>query len=171
MDQIDPNNQQPQPPKSSSASWVVGLIIIALVVAGVLWARSSQNTDDSGNEMESEETMTPTPTPTPPSSVTPTPPGEVSGNQVKTFNVDGDNFSFSLKEIKVKKGDTVKIVFNNKIGFHDWVVDEFNARTKQIQAGQSETIEFVADKTGTFEYYCSVGQHRANGMKGNLIVE
>ena len=32
-------------------------------------------------------------------------------------------------------------------------------------------VEFTVDKTGTFEYYCSVGQHRANGMVGNLIVE
>ncbi len=80
-------------------------------------------------------------------------------------------FSFSQKEIRVKKGDTVKIQFTNKEGFHDWVIDEFNARTKQLQAGQTETIEFVADKTGTFEYYCSVGQHRANGMVGKLIVE
>jgi plastocyanin len=29
----------------------------------------------------------------------------------------------------------------------------------------------VADKKGTFEYYCSVGQHRALGMKGKLVVE
>lgn len=90
---------------------------------------------------------------------------------VKSFTVDASNFAFSLKEMKVKQGDRVRIVFNNQSGFHDWKIDEFDAATKQLQAGQSETVEFVADKTGTFEYYCSVGQHRAMGMKGNLIVE
>lgn len=91
--------------------------------------------------------------------------------KAKEFIVEGNNFSFDVKEIKVKKGDTVKIVFNNKEGFHDWVLDEFDAKTKQIKEGESETIEFVADKAGTYEYYCSVGKHRANGMVGKLIVE
>lgn len=95
----------------------------------------------------------------------------VSTSQTKTFNVEGGMFYFNPKEIRVKQGDTVRIVFTNKEGFHDWTIDEFNARTTQIAAGKTETIQFVADKTGTFEYYCSVGNHRAMGMKGNLIVE
>ncbi|HLC78671.1 MAG TPA: cupredoxin domain-containing protein [Candidatus Nanoarchaeia archaeon] len=75
-------------------------------------------------------------------------------------------------ELKVKQGDTIRIEFVNEEGFHDFVLDEFvGARTKQMAAGNSETIEFVADKKGTFEYYCSVGQHRANGMYGKFIVE
>ena len=51
------------------------------------------------------------------------------------------------------------------------MIDEFGVRTKQITAGQTDEINFTADKVGTFEYYCSVGKHRALGMKGNLIVE
>lgn len=90
---------------------------------------------------------------------------------VKTFIVGGGNYLFSLKEMKVKKGDKVKIVFTNNEGFHDLIIDEFKVNTGQIKAGESRTVEFVADKTGTFEYYCSVGQHRANGMVGKLIVE
>lgn len=89
----------------------------------------------------------------------------------KTFVVEGGNFTYSVPEIKVKQGDTVSITFVNKEGFHDLVIDEFNVKTKQLQANQEETIEFVADEAGTFEYYCSVGQHRQMGMVGNLIVE
>ncbi|OGN04280.1 MAG: hypothetical protein A2659_03275 [Candidatus Yanofskybacteria bacterium RIFCSPHIGHO2_01_FULL_44_24] len=80
-------------------------------------------------------------------------------------------FSFNPAEIRVKKGDTVRIIFRNEKGTHDWVIDEFNARTKILQVGQTETIQFVANKAGTFEYYCSVGTHRQMGMKGNLVVE
>lgn len=90
---------------------------------------------------------------------------------VKTFTITAANFSFDLKEIRAKKGDTIKIVLNNQEGTHDWVIDEFNAKTKRLQAGQTDTIQFTADKTGTFEYYCSVGTHRQMGMKGNLIIE
>lgn len=96
--------------------------------------------------------------------------GSMMGKMMNVM-MEAKPFSFSQREIRVKKGDTVKIQLTNKEGFHDWVIDEFKARTKQLQAGQSETIEFIADKTGTFEYYCSVGQHRAQGMVGKLIVE
>ena len=91
--------------------------------------------------------------------------------KVVEVTVVGSNMKFDTKEIKVKKGDKVRVTFKNSEGFHDWVLDEFNVATKQISAGQEEVVEFTADKTGTFEYYCSVGKHRQMGMKGNLIVE
>ena len=51
------------------------------------------------------------------------------------------------------------------------MIDEYGAATKQGQAPFEEVIEFTADKTGSFEYYCSVGTHRQMGMKGTLIVK
>lgn len=92
-------------------------------------------------------------------------------DEADIFNLEASSFKFNVKEIRVKQGTQVKIVLTNKQGFHDFVIDEFNARTKQLSEGQKETIEFTADKKGTFEYYCSVGQHRQNGMVGKLIVE
>lgn len=92
-------------------------------------------------------------------------PGEVS------FTVLGGNFYYDMEEIRVKEGDTVTINFRSVEGFHDWVVDEFNAATGQVSTGGETSVTFVADKKGTFEYYCSVGSHRAQGMVGNLIVE
>lgn len=94
-------------------------------------------------------------------------PGE---GELKEFEVDGTNFKFSLLKIEVNKGDVVRIVFTSQEGFHDWKIDEFGVATNQIQAGQQETIEFVADQAGQFEYYCSVGNHRALGMVGTLVV-
>jgi plastocyanin len=89
---------------------------------------------------------------------------------VKEFVVEGSNYTFVPSQITVKLGDTVRVIFKNSDGLHDWRLDEFNAATKKIQGGQSETIEFVANKAGTFEYYCSVGNHRQMGMKGTLMV-
>lgn len=90
---------------------------------------------------------------------------------VKSFTIDSFGFGYSESEIRVKKGDTVTINLTNSDGFHDWVVDEFDAATPKIRAGETSSVTFVADKVGTFEYYCSVGSHRAQGMVGNLIVE
>ena len=90
---------------------------------------------------------------------------------VKTFSIDGFNFGYSANEIKVKKGDKVKLTFKSTDGFHDFVVDELSVKSKRLQTGQSDTLEFTADKSGTFEFYCSIGRHRQMGMKGNFIVE
>ncbi len=95
---------------------------------------------------------------------------EITTGAVKQFTIAGRNYSFLPAAITVKKGDTVKILFKNESGFHDLVIDKFNAKTERLNGGEEETITFVADKTGAFEYYCSVGNHRAMGMKGTLTV-
>jgi plastocyanin len=87
------------------------------------------------------------------------------------IKVEGGSFYFKPNEIKVKKGDKVTVTFTNAGGLHDFVIDELNVKTKRLNAGQTEVVEFTPDKTGTFEFYCSVGNHRQMGMKGNLIVE
>jgi len=128
-----------------------------LLIAGAIFFnsnRSSQNQTSStpqGN-LQVQPTITPE-------------------GQRKIFKIEGQPFFFSVKEIKVKKGEIVRIEFTSKVGTHDFVLDEFNVRTKQLSAGQSDSVEFVADKTGTFEYYCSVANHRQMGMVGKLIVE
>lgn len=87
------------------------------------------------------------------------------------FVVNGSNFSFSPNKIEVFKGDKIKITFNNRVGTHDLVVEGYNVRTQVLQAGQSESIEFIANESGTFEFYCSVGEHRAQGMTGTIVVK
>lgn len=90
---------------------------------------------------------------------------------VKSFTITGTSFAFDPKQIKVKKGDTVRITFKDNEGIHNFMIDKFNIKTKKLQPGESETVEFVADIVGTYPYYCSVGNHRAQGMEGTLVVE
>ena len=145
----------------------IAIIVLVLLVAGV-WFFMGQ-----GNKVEA---------PTPESNDTS---GVVSNTMpvlgpegegveemvvVKEFTVSGKNFSFAPSTITVQKGDRVKITFQNTAGFHDFKIDEYGVAAKQAQAPATEVLEFTADKTGSFEYYCSVGSHRANGMKGTLVV-
>ncbi|MBS3135026.1 cupredoxin domain-containing protein [Candidatus Woesearchaeota archaeon] len=95
--------------------------------------------------------------------------------EAKTFVMSGENFKFMMDgtenpDLTVNEGDKVRIEFTSGQGFHDWVIDEFGARTSQVKDGESTFVEFTADKKGTFEYYCSVGSHRQMGMKGRFIV-
>lgn len=100
-----------------------------------------------------------------------------SGNAVtdantKALTVDGSEFKFNMTSITLKKGEKVKLTLTNSGNMpHDFVVDELGIRTKIIKNGETDTIEFTPDKTGSFEFYCSVGSHRAKGMKGTMIVE
>ncbi len=86
--------------------------------------------------------------------------------------VNGSNFKFEPNSFTVKSGEKVRVVFKNTQGFHDFTVEGMpEVKTKQIQAPNEDSIEFTPTKTGTFEFYCSVGKHRQMGMKGTLIVQ
>jgi plastocyanin len=91
-------------------------------------------------------------------------------NQV-VIDVVGVNFSYDVTEIKVKKGDVVTINFTSAAGFHDWVLDELSAKSARVDEGEKTSVTFVADKLGTFQYYCSVKGHREKGQVGYLTVE
>ena len=93
-----------------------------------------------------------------------------SDEDVKEITVENDGLSYIPDEIRVNEGDTIRLTFENTGGFHDWVLDEFDAATSQSSGPDSQTIEFVADAAGEYEFYCSVGNHRARGMWGNFIV-
>lgn len=153
---------------------VIGVIALLLIAGGAYLFMSNKNStvptgldaNTTGENNSSNATTEPTG-----ESTTDGSENENDVAAVKTFEISGSNFKFDPTEITVKKGDTVRIVFTNSGGMHDWVIDEFDARTKVLKDSESETIEFVADEIGTFEYYCSVGSHRQMGMVGDLIVE
>ncbi len=96
---------------------------------------------------------------------------------IVTFKLTGGNYYFEMEgekapTLRVQAGDTVRIELTAVEGFHDWVLDEFNAATEKVRTEDGMTyVEFVADTPGEYEYYCSVGSHRENGMFGTFIVE
>lgn len=147
--------------------------MIVLALAGYALLGSKKTTDISTSPSpttQSVQTTTPTTPAATNSGRAATSSSEQSG-ATKEFTVTGSAFKFDPTTLIVNKGDRVKITFVNSGGSHDWVLDGYtNVKTKVTQAGQQETIEFTADKAGSFEYYCSVGNHRQMGMKGTLVV-
>ena len=96
---------------------------------------------------------------------------EESMGDVVIVDMEAGAFYYTPKEIRVKKGQTVRINLTAKDMMHDFNIDELNVKSPIVKAGESTVIEFVAGEVGSYEYYCSVGQHRANGQIGTLIVE
>lgn len=83
-------------------------------------------------------------------------------------------FYYAPNVITVKKGQKVRIdmtsVGDSGMMMHDFNIDELDVSMDALPEGESGSVEFVADTVGEFEYYCSVGEHRANGQIGTLIV-
>ena len=166
-------SSSPPANKPNSMTMIFGIIVLLVIGGGAFFFMNQkpQNTTQTPLETQPTETM---------QKVETTPPSETmekdamekdTMSKTQEFTVTGSNFSFEPAEIKVKKGDSVKIIFKNADGMHDFVIDEFNAKTEQIKGGEQAEVTFIADKAGSFEYYCSVGKHRQMGMKGTLIVE
>ncbi len=172
---MEENNLSSTQPKKSGLPLLVFFVVMAGAVIYLITTSSSSNTPQPTTQNQNKES------PQASESDTTTAednlsnknenPEETADSNVKVVNVTGSNFAFNPKTITVNKGETVRIVFTSENGFHDFVLDQFGIRTEVLNSGGTDTVEFVADQTGTFEYYCSVGSHRAMGMVGNLIVQ
>lgn len=172
------NPENVQTTHSNKSLAIVGIGLVLLVIVAVLVYANMDNikkteqlaevVQDEGldvdilereqNSMNQEETSKET---------------SVSSNNAekKIFTIEGNNYAFDLEEIKVKKGDTVRLNLTSTGGLHDIVIDEYRVASKKLNDGETDTVEFVADIAGEFEYYCSVGNHRQMGMAGKLTVE
>ncbi len=106
-----------------------------------------------------------------PTTTTPTEQVQPTG-EVKEFIVEGSEYKFSPAAITVNKGDGVKVTFKN-VGStsHNFVIGDLGVSTRAISLGSTETVEFIAGKSGTFAFYCSVPGHRPAGMEGQLVVK
>ena len=135
------------------------MLMAAFMVFGL--AACGQN--DEKEEEAAKETAT---TPETPAKEASSEKIEPTGNVVEV-TVNASNFEFDKKEIKAKAGDTIKLTVVNETGAHGLSIDEFK---QDVKGG--ETVEFVADQKGEFEYHCSLMCGTGhNSMVGKLIVD
>ena len=89
----------------------------------------------------------------------------VKDSEAKEFNVKAFKYGYSPDTIKVDEGDKVKINIKNAYVLH-------GIRIPELDVKGDEVLEFTADKTGEFAWYCTnmCGEGHMQ-MKGRLIVE
>ena len=155
---------------------IIVIVILIAVIGGIFIYKNSKSAESSNPTPTSTDNITNVtvpgiPTLPPPPTDQNTPVSPTAQSTVKEFTVIGKNYSFSPTKIIVKKGDMVKITFKDDDGFHDLKIDGYNVTTQRVNTGGESSVQFVADKAGSFEYYCSVDSHREKGMKGTLVVE
>ena len=90
---------------------------------------------------------------------------EITELDAKEFTVHAFKFGYSPDIIEVNRGDRIRIMINNTDDVHGMRIPDLNIRGNDI-------IEFTADKTGEFNWYCAnmCGSGHMQ-MQGKLIVK
>lgn len=90
-----------------------------------------------------------------------------TGGATKEVTVNAVNWAFNEPEIVANVGDTLMLTLNNEKGVHALEIGDLGVN---IKGGETATIKL--DKTGTYEFHCSIqcGQGHDN-MVGQIIVQ
>jgi len=93
-----------------------------------------------------------------------------AGGETKEFDVRAFQWGFNPSKIEVSEGDTVVLRISSEDVDHGFNLPQFGVN-KKIVPGETVTVEFVADKKGTYRFFCNVfcGEGHEQ-MEGQLIV-
>lgn len=97
-----------------------------------------------------------------------------AGSDQVTADISAVEYKFSQTVINAKVDQKIVVTLHNDGAMvHDFTVEIGSNKyaTKILEPGMAETIEFTVDKTGEYDFYCSVAEHREEGMEGKLIVK
>jgi len=90
--------------------------------------------------------------------------------EIKEFRMTAKQFAFEPSTIEVNKGDRVRLIVTSTDVPHGIAIPEYGIN-ERLDTGKPVTIEFTAEKEGTFTTFCSVfcGSGHSN-MKGKIVV-
>ena len=94
-----------------------------------------------------------------------------AGSEVAAVQVSARKYEFNPPVITVKQGDHVKLVITATDRDHGFKLPGYGIE-QRLPKGVPTTVEFTADKPGTFPFQCSVVCGLGHGrMKGKLVVQ
>jgi len=97
--------------------------------------------------------------------------GQAASSGYHEFTMTAKKYEFDPNVITVKKGEKVRLLITAADHDHGFKLDAFDIN-QVLKKGSTATIEFTADKAGSFEFKCSVFCGMGHGkMKGKLVVE
>ncbi len=154
----------------------LSLLLFVLVLAGCVSYQSPQiNEEREQNLNEDEITSQPT---TQPETEENKEDNKNLGNeptsgeaQVREIRIVARQWEFEPNVIRVKKGERVRLIVTSEDVVHGLAFPDYGIN-KEIAPGNEVVIEFVADKGGEFQGFCSVycGEGHSS-MRLTLIVE
>ena len=95
----------------------------------------------------------------------------VKAQPVKEFAITAKRWTFTPNTITVNEGDLVKLTITSIDVTHGFSLSAFGVN-ERLSSGNTVSVEFTADKKGTFSFFCNVSCGTGHsGMRGTLIVE
>ena len=99
---------------------------------------------------------------------------QTSEGAAEAIEVSLTDFAISPANPRVESGGQVEFrVRNDGETAHDLEVEGPGTETKlasELDPGQSGTLTVDLSEPGSYEWYCPVGNHRENGMEGEITV-
>jgi heme/copper-type cytochrome/quinol oxidase subunit 2 len=96
----------------------------------------------------------------------------------REFPVSAHKYAYRISggertDIHVQEGDVVRITFSAEDIAHSFTIDEPYRISKRAEPGKPITFDFLADKPGTFEFYCNlaVDERCQREVRSKLIVD
>lgn len=99
---------------------------------------------------------------------------DAASGDAKVIDVTLTDFAITPAVIELQAGQPVQLVVTNAgPTIHDLVIAGLglNVETMALETGQTETLTFTPNRTGTIETFCSIPGHKALGMVGSIQVE
>ncbi len=126
----------------------VFFLIVGLVISGTPAASAAEHGEEETKEAE-----------------------EVEVEEPLSLTITASELKFEPAELTVEPGVDVSLTLVNKGDvLHDLVIEEIG-EISAVEPGETGTIQFTApSETTTLVFYCSIGDHRSEGMEGNLRV-
>jgi len=93
-----------------------------------------------------------------------------SGPNRREITLTARNYRFNPARIEVSQDDLVKLTVQSEDNAYSVTIDEYRV-SRRVPAGGSTTLEFRADRAGTFAFYSNLtNDARHAQMRGELIV-
>jgi plastocyanin len=141
------------------------MLVVGLLLAAMSFAACGGGDDESsssGSEATATETATPTETATAESGG--------GGESVSLAAPADGSLKYDKTELSAKAGK-VTIEFDNPSSVPHAVEIEGNGVEEETKTITKDKASLTVDlKAGEYEFYCPVGNHRAEGMEGKLTV-
>lgn len=131
----------------------------------------TSETPTQETKSEAEPTPAPSPTPAPAPEPTPEPESTPAPPADVTVNMTAKQWEFIPNTVKVKQGQKVILNITSTDLDHGISLAAFGV-SDTLVSGKTTTVSFVADKVGSFGFFCSVFCGAGHGgMTGTVVVE
>jgi heme/copper-type cytochrome/quinol oxidase subunit 2 len=98
------------------------------------------------------------------------PAGQEQAPNRREFSIKASEYRFAPDRIEVTQDDLVKLTVQSADVAYSFTIDEYRL-ARRVPAGGATTIEFRADRSGSFPFYSNMtndGRHAS--MRGELVV-